>query len=135
MAATTYSVHERFQSYATVAPFIASAFGDNASHADLLQIETQGGLIVVAVDYLGVVHFSATGLTASEGSGGSGLYTLNRTLIEKFRAVPGSTITTVAQAFAAAFPLNPNNLDIIQVFAQGANPGYYISYLGVATGS
>ncbi len=135
MAATTYSVYERYQSYATVAPYIASAFTDNASHADLLQIENEGNQVIVAVDYLGNVWFNASGLTASVGVGGSGLYTVNRQLIHKFRTVPGTTITTVAQAFAAAFPLNPQNWDIIQVISQGANVGYYIDYLGVAHGS
>jgi hypothetical protein len=74
-------------------------------------------------------------LTASYGSGGVGLYTYNRQLDRKYRTVPGSTVTTVAQAFAAAFPTNPQNWDILQVIAPGGTIGYYINYLGVATGS
>jgi hypothetical protein len=138
MAATTYSVFDRYNSYATSAPYIASAFSDNASQADLLQIENQGGIVIVAVDYLGTVHFSATGLTATGGVGGTGLYTLNRQVIGKFRVgtIPSATITTVAQAFAAAFPQQSSQQqDIIQVIAPGGTIGYYINYAGVASGS
>jgi hypothetical protein len=135
MAATQYSVMRRYNSYATTAPYLASAFGDNESQADILQIENEGGQVVVAVDYLGNVRFNSSGLTASYGSGGVGLYTYNRQLDRKYRTVPGSTVTTVAQAFAAAFPTNPQNWDILQVIAPGGTIGYYINYLGVATGS
>ena len=135
MAATTYSLMRRYQSYATSAPFLASAFTDNVSQSDILQIENEGNQVIVAVDYLGNVWFNATGLTASFGVGGSGLYTVNRQLDRKYRTVPGTTITTVAQAFAAAFPLNPSSLDILQVSAQGGNIGWYIDVNGVAHGS
>ena len=136
MSATNGALIQQYQSFATSAPFIASAFTDNVSQADLFQIENEGGQVIVAVDYLGNVWFNASGLTASFGSGGSGLYTVNRQVDGgKFRTVPGSTTSTVAQAFAAAFPTNPQNLDIIQVVAPGGNPGYYVDYLGVAHGS
>jgi len=135
MAATQYSLYETYQSYATSAPFIASAFTDNQSQADLLQIENEGGQVVVAVDYLGNVWFNASGLTASFGVGGNGLYTANRQVIRKFRTVPGSTVTTVAQAFAAAFPLNPQSLDIIHVVSPGQSVGYYIDVNGISHGS
>ena len=135
MAATQYSLYETYQSYATSAPFIASAFTDNQSQADLLQIENEGGQVVVAVDYLGNVWFNASGLTASSGTGGNGLYTLNRQVIRKFRTVPGSIVNTVAQAFAAAFPLNPQSLDYIHIIQEGGNVGYYIDVNGVAHGS
>ena len=111
------------------------AFPDNESLADILQIENQGGEVIVSVSYNGTVNFNAAGLTATTGQGGAGLYTLNRQLDRKYRTVPGSTITTVAQAFAAAFPLNPLNQDIIQVINVGGNVSYYIDYTGVAHGS
>ncbi len=136
MAATNGALIQQYQSYATVAPFIASAFTDNPSDADLLQIVSAvGGAVLVAVDYLGAVHFSSTGLTAVNGAGGTGTYTLNHQVISQYRTRPSDTITTVAQAFASAFPTNPQNQDIIQVVAEGANVGYYIDYLGVAHGS
>jgi hypothetical protein len=135
MAATPYSVIERYNSYATSAPYLASAFTDNASNADILQIENEGGQVIVAVDYLGNVRFNSSGLTASYGTGGSGLYTVNRVLNERYRTVPGSSTSTVALAFAAAFSTNPMNFDILQVIAPGGTIGYYIDYTGVAHGS
>ncbi len=135
MAATIYSVYERYQSYAPSAPFIASAFTDNESGADLLQIKNEGNQVIVAVDYLGNVWFNASGLTPTTGTGGSGLFTDHRTLVGSFRTVPNTSITTVAQAFAAAFPTNPQNWDIFQVIAPGGSIGYFVDYLGVAHGS
>ncbi len=135
MAATNGALIQQYQSYATSAPYLASAFTDNQSQADILQIVSPGGVVIAAVSYLGTVSFSATGLTAALGAGGSGTYTLNRQVISQYRTRPNDTITTVAQAFASAFPTNPQNQDIIQVVAEGANVGYYIDYLGVAHGS
>ncbi len=140
MAATPYSVYNRYNSYATSAPYIASAFPDNKSNADLLQIENEGAQTIVAVDYLGNVWFSSTGLTAVNGTGGTGTYTNNRQVIGRFRTynsnpAQSTLITTVAQAFAAAFPLNPQSWDIIQVISPGGTIGYYVDYLGVAHGS
>lgn len=140
MAATPYSVYNRYNSYATSAPYIASAFTDNKSNADLLQIQNEGGQVIAAVDYTGTVQFNASGLTASEGSGGTGLYTYNRQVVGLFRTInsnpaQSTLITTVAQAFAAAFSLNPQNWDIIQVISPGGTIGYYVDYLGVAHGS
>ena len=41
---------------------------------------------------------------------------------------------TLAAIFADAFT-NPSNLDIIQIFNEGGNISYYLSYQGIATGS
>lgn len=130
MAATTYSLQRRYNGQS-----LLLAFPDNESFADILQIENQGGQIIVSVSYNGVVNFNAAGLTSTTGQGGAGLYTLNRQLDRKYRTVPGTTITTVAQAFAAAFPLNPQNLDIIQVINAGGNISYWLDSTGVAHGS
>ena len=135
MPATIFSVIDRRQSYAASAPFVANAFLDNISNADLLQIENEGGQIVAAVDYTGTVQFNAAGLTQSLGTGGTGLYTLNRQVIGKYRTVPGSATATVAQALAAAFSLKPQSWDIIQIIASGGNIGWYVDSLGVAHGS
>lgn len=135
MAATNGALIQQYQSYATVAPFVASAFTDNQSSADILQIVSPGGDVIAAVDYTGTVQFNASGLTPSLGAGGTGLYTVNRVLNNRYRTRPTDTITTVAQAFASAFPLNPQNQDILQVVAQGANVGWYVDYLGAAHGS
>ena len=64
MAATPYSVYNRYNSYATSAPYIASAFSDNQSNADLLQIENEGGQVIVAVDYTRQRSVQLQGLTA-----------------------------------------------------------------------
>lgn len=130
MSATTYSLMRRYEGQS-----LLLAFPDNESLADILQIENQGGQVIVSVSYNGTVNFNASGLTFTTGQGGAGLYTLNRQLDGKYRTVPGTTITTVAQAFAAAFPLNPQNQDIIQVINIGGSVGYYIDYTGVAHGS
>jgi hypothetical protein len=114
---------------------LLAAFNDNESLADILQIVTPGGTVIVAVSYTGVVQFNASGLTASEGAGGTGLYTLNRQLDRQYSTIPGATITTVAQAFASAFSLNPQNLDIIQVYNPGGNISYWLDYLGIAHGA
>lgn len=136
MAATIFSVIDRRNSFATSAPFIPSAFTDNTTNADLLQIiNDDGGAVIAAVDFQGNVQFNASGLTASFGAGGAGKYTVNRHLIGQFRTNPGSLTSTVAQAFAAAFPLNPQSWDIFQVIAPGGNIGYYVDSSGVAHGS
>jgi len=136
MPATNGALLAQYQSYAASTPVVASAFTDNTSQADLLQIANDDGTaILAAVDYTGTVQFNASGLTASLGSGGTGKYTLNRQVIGQFRTNPGTTITTVAQAFAAAFPTNPQNQDIIQIVQQGANVAYYVDSLGVSHGS
>ena len=135
MAATNGALIQQYQSYATVAPFVAAAFTDNPSGADILQIVAPGGAVIAAVDYTGTVQFSSTGLTAALGTGGTSKYTLNRTVDKQYRTRPSDTITTVAQAFASAFPTNPNNQDILQVIAEGAAVGWYVDYLGAAHGS
>lgn len=134
MAATNYSLMRTYQSYAASAPFVAGAFTDNASQADILQI-SNGSAVIVAIDFQGNVRFNASGLTPSFGSGGAGLYTVNRQLDRLYAIVPSQTITTVAQAFAAAFPTNPQSLDILHVIAQGGNVGWYVDANGVAHGS
>lgn len=135
MAATQYAVFATYQSYATSAPFLASAFTDNESLADLLQIEVPGKGVVLAVQNNGTVNFNANGLTPTNGASASASYTVNRQLVGLFRTNPTATVTTVAQAVAAAFPLNPQSWDIIQVIQEGGNVGYYLDSVGVAHGS
>lgn len=130
MSATTYSLMRRYEGQS-----LLLAFPDNESLADILQIENQGGQVIVSVSYNGTVNFNASGLTSTTGQGGAGLYTLNRQLDRKYRTVPGTTITTVAQAFAAAFPLNPQNQDIIQVINIGGAISYWVDVQGMAHGS
>ena len=107
------------------------------SGADLLQIVNGNGVVVLAVQQNGTVNFSSSGLTAVLGSSQAGSYTLNRQVIGLFRTrqTDAASITTVALAIASAFPLNPQNQDIIQVIAQGGNVGYYLDLSGVAHGS
>lgn len=129
-AATTYCLQRRYNGQS-----LLLAFNDNESSADILQIATPGGTVIVSVSFNGTVNFNANGLTSTTGAGGSGLYTLNRTLDRQYRTIPGQVITTVAQAFASAFPTNPQNLDIIQVINAGGNISYWLDVNGVAHGS
>lgn len=135
MAATQYCLYNRYNSYATAAPYLASAFMDNGANADLMQIVSASGrLILAVVNYLGNVYFSATGLP--DGAGGTAnVHTGDRQVIGRFQCRPTDTIATVAQAFTSAFPFNPQNLDIIQVISPGGTIGYYVNSSGVATGS
>ncbi len=137
MAATNGALLAQYQSYATSAPFLASAFTDNQSGADLLQIANGAGAVVMAVRKDGTVNFNASGLTPTFGSSAAGSYTVNRQVVGLFRTrqVDSSSITTVALAVASAFPLNPQSLDIIQVIQEGGNVGYYLDSVGVAHGS
>lgn len=140
MAATQFAKIGTFQSYATSAPFIASAFTDNASGADLLQIVAQNGKTVLAVQQNGTVNFNASGLTATPGSSAGGSYTstaggVGRALIGVFFALAGYPVDTAAHAIAAAFPTNPEAWDIIQVVAPGQSVGYWLDSNGVAHGS
>lgn len=140
MAATLFSVYNRYQSYAASAPFLASAFTDNASNADLLQIVNEGGKTVLAVQNNGTVNFNASGLTAVFGASASGSYTasaggVGRAVVGVFYAQPGYPTDTAAHAITAAFPTNPQSWDIIQVIAQGGNVGYWLDSSGVAHGS
>ena len=130
MAATSTALMHQYAGASLLA-----AFNDNESLADILQIVTPGGTVIAAVSYTGVVQFNASGLTASEGAGGTGLYTLNRQLDRQYRTRPTDTITTVAQAFASAFPTNPASLDIIQVVNPGGNVSYWLDASGVAHGA
>jgi len=137
MAATNGALLAQYQSYATSAPFLASAFTDNQSGADLLQIANGNGTVVLAVRQNGTVNFNAAGLTAVFGSSAASSYTYNRQVIGLFRTrqTDASSITTAALAIASAFPLNPQSLDIIQVVAEGGNVGYFLDSSGVAHGS
>lgn len=132
-SATTYCLQRRYNGQS-----LLLAFTDNPTSADILQIVAPGGEVIVSVSYNGTVNFNASGLTSTTGAGGAGLYTLNRQLDRQYRINPTSVslpITTVAQAFAAAFPLNPQNLDIIQVINAGGNISYWLDSTGVAHGS
>lgn len=137
MAATSGSLLAPYASYATSAPFLASAFVNPNSEVllDLLQIVKPGVGVVVAVQNNGTVNFSSTGLTAVNGSSAASSYTVQGTLVGQFIVLSGGLTDTVAHAVASAFPLNPQSLDILQVLAPGGNVGYYFSYAGVATGS
>src|SRR5258708_13862045 len=112
MASTNGALLAQYQSYATSAPFLASAFTDNASGADILQSVNGQGVVIAAVQQNGTVNFNSSGLTPVLGSSASGSYTLNRQVIGLFRTRQTEAPTTVAAAFASAFPTNPNNQDI-----------------------
>lgn len=100
--------------------------GGNTQNLDLFQIVDVGDIaygpapsIVANVDYTGTVHNPALNPT-------------NGTRLGVFFS--NTTSTTTSAIFASAFA-NPSQQDIVQNVNQGGNVTYYLSYLGVATGS
>lgn len=101
--------------------------GNGAQNLDLIQIVVPGSLaydgsisIALNVDYAGAVHNPASSPT---NGARIGVFFSNLT-----------TAASTAALFASAFA-NPSQQDIIQNVTQGGNVSYYLSYLGVATGS
>lgn len=140
MAATNGALLAQYQSYATSAPFLASAFTDNQSNADLLQIVNGQGQTILAVQNNGTVNFNSAGLTPVAGASANGSYTVTavgagRAQIGVFRTRQTESPSSAAAAIASAFPTNPNSQDIIQVVQEGGSVGYWLDSSGVAHGS
>ena len=121
MAATTYAMYtiNGGTSVATAWPQV----GGPSQNIDLLQIvDNNGGKVLCNVDYAGTVHTPASGQTTGN------------TRIGVFQTDLSSSATT-AQLFVDAFTNFEQN-DVVQVKSStGGNVVYYLSYLGVATGS
>ncbi len=101
--------------------------GNGAQNLDLIQIVVPGSLaydgsisVALNVDFAGTVHNPPVSPT---NGARLGVFFSNLT-----------TAATTAQLFASAFA-NPSNLDILQCINAGGNISYFLSYLGVATGS
>lgn len=103
--------------------------GVGPQNLDLIQIVNAGNnagnsvspTVDVNVDHTGVVHNPALNPT-------------NGTRLGVFFAINTPNGSTTAQFFAGAFT-NPSQQDIVQNVNEGGNVTYYLSYLGVATGS
>ncbi len=117
MAATATAVLEQINGTSWANAF--QQVGGPAQNLDLLQIVSPNGeLVLINVDYAGVVHNPASAATG------------NNTRVGQFRSNISSG--TTAAIFAATFT-NPSNLDILQIInPAGGNVVNYLDYLGVS---
>lgn len=126
MAATVGTMAGQYKGQSLLAAFT------NPNHYDIIQIINQGRKVIANVTYNGVVNLNPT---LSSGQGGNGLYTSNKVMVKRFEISPAYPQATLAQIFLAAFPQNPNKLDIIQIVNLGGTISFWVDYLGVAHGA
>jgi len=125
MPATATSVALLGQFAAPLGSTLLSQY-PNPNSYDLLQLtipgimDGQGGKVALRVSSTGVVSTFSTSGTLG-------------TLFGVYQATGATTSSTTAQLIAAAFPVNPQNLDIIQIWnPQGETSIWHLDYQGIS---
>ena len=123
MAATLYAVLDRLAGASLKAALPND--GGPLQNLDVLQIISEGGNILLNVDFNGTVNKPATSNQNAPGD--------NTRLGQFYTRLSSSA--SVAQLFADAFSQNVSQLDIIQVINVGGNISYWLDFQGVAHGA